>query len=100
MTLDEVMAANAASTLEVPAHQRRRPGHHQPHPGRQELPAHLPRQEQVIVCPPETCSCQSCGQAMVVIGHDESEVLDVEPVKYFVRVTKREKRACRQCAAR
>jgi transposase len=32
-----------------------------------------------------------------VIGHDESEVLDVEPAAYFVRVTRREKRACRRC---
>ena len=35
-----------------------------------------------------------------MIGYDESEVLDVEPVHYFVRVTKREKRACRQCVRR
>jgi transposase len=34
---------------------------------------------------------------MVVIGHEESSHLDVEPAKYFVLVTKREKRACRSC---
>lgn len=28
---------------------------------------------------------------------DESEQLDVEPARYFVRVTKREKRACYGC---
>ena len=33
----------------------------------------------------------------MVIGHEQSEQLDVEPAKYFVQVTKREKRACRQC---
>ena len=33
----------------------------------------------------------------VVIGYDESEQLDVEPARYCVRVTKREKRACRGC---
>jgi transposase len=32
-----------------------------------------------------------------VIGYDESEQLDVEPARYFVRVIKREKRACRCC---
>jgi transposase len=32
-----------------------------------------------------------------VIGYQESSQLDVEPVKYFVLVTKREKRACRSC---
>jgi len=34
---------------------------------------------------------------MTVIGHDQSEQLDVEPAEYFVLVTKREKRACRRC---
>lgn len=34
---------------------------------------------------------------MAVIGYDTSEVLDVEPAKYFVAVIKREKRACRRC---
>src|SRR6202790_5856870 len=34
---------------------------------------------------------------MVVIGYEESSQLDVEPAKYFLLVTKREKRACRSC---
>ena len=67
------------------------------HPGRQELPTNLPRVERVIACTPEQCTCKSCGQAMTVIGHDQSEQLDVEPAEYFVLVTKREKRACRRC---
>jgi transposase len=33
-----------------------------------------------------------------VIGYDESEQLDIEPARYFVRVTRREKRACRRCS--
>ena len=32
-----------------------------------------------------------------MIGYEQSEQLDVEPAKYFVLVTKREKRACRSC---
>lgn len=32
-----------------------------------------------------------------MIGYEQSEQLDVEPAKYFVLVTKREKRACRFC---
>jgi transposase len=67
------------------------------HPGRQELPATLPRVEKVIPCPPEQCQCKSCGEQMAVIGYDQSEQLDVEPAKYFVLVTKREKRACPCC---
>jgi transposase len=35
-----------------------------------------------------------------VIGYEESEQLDVEPAKYFVLVTKREKRACKRCEER
>jgi transposase len=34
---------------------------------------------------------------MAVIGYKQSEQLDVEPAKYFVQVTKREKRACQSC---
>jgi transposase len=67
------------------------------HPGRQALPAELPRVERVIACAPEQCACQACGQPMAIIGYDESEQLDVEPPRYFVVVTKREKRACRSC---
>jgi transposase len=68
------------------------------HPGRQELPAGLPRVERVIACTPEQCVCKSCGKDTVVIGYEQSEQLDVEPARYFVVVTKREKRACRVCA--
>ncbi len=68
------------------------------HPGRQELPADLPRVERVIACTPEQCVCKSCGKETVVIGYEQSEQLDVEPARYFVVVTKREKRACKGCA--
>jgi len=68
------------------------------HPGRQELPANLPRVERVIAFTPEECVCKSCGKDTVVIGYEQSEQLDVEPARYFVVVTKREKRACRGCA--
>ena len=70
------------------------------HPGRQSLPAELPRIERVIRCTPEQCICAGCGKQTVVIGHEQSEQLDVEPAKYFVVVTKREKRACRSCEER
>ncbi len=73
------------------APQRRR------HPGRQELPAELPRVEKVIPCAPEQCACRACGRETAVIGYERSEQLDVEPAKYFVLVSKREKRACRSC---
>jgi transposase len=68
------------------------------HPGRQQLPAGLPRVERIVSCTPEQCVCKACGQQTVVIGYERSEQLDVEPARYFVVVTRREKRACRDCA--
>jgi transposase len=56
--------------------------------------------ERVIACTPEQCVCGGCGQSTTLIGYEESEQLDVEPVKYFVLVTKREKRACKRCEER
>jgi transposase len=76
----------------TPRTQRQRP-----HPGRQELPGDLPRVERVIACAPEQSQCSHCGQPTTLIGYQTSEQLDVEPAKYFVLVTKREKRACRHC---
>ena len=67
------------------------------HPGRQELPANLPRFDRILPCTPDQRLCKRCGKETVVIGYEESSQLDVEPPKYFVLVTKREKRACRWC---
>jgi transposase len=89
-TLDEVEAEARRTPLPVvPPRQRR------PHPGRQRLPENLPRVEEVVRCAEQTC--RQCGAATAVIGYDESEQVDVQPARYFVRVTKREKRACRCC---
>ena len=67
------------------------------HPGRQELPPNLPRVERILPCAPDQRICKRCGKETAVIGYEESSQLDVEPAKYFVLVTKREKRACRSC---
>src|SRR6266536_2613646 len=67
------------------------------HPGRQKLPANLPRVERILPCALDQRVCKRCGKETVVIGYEESSQLDVEPAKYFVLVTKREKRACRSC---
>ena len=90
----EVQAESQREPL--PAPEKQEPKKRQ-HPGRQELPAGLPRVERVIVCTPEQCACEACGQAKAVIGYDVSEQLDVQPAQYFVVVTKREKRACKHC---
>ncbi len=67
------------------------------HPGRQELPSHLERVEEIVACRPEQCQCGRCGKQTTVIGYEETEVLDVRPAEYFVQVIRREKRACREC---
>jgi transposase len=74
---------------EAPRRERR------PHPGRKRLPENLPRVEEVVPCTEQ--ACRQCGAETTIIGYDQSEYLDVEPARYFVRVTKREKRACRCC---
>ncbi|HET9101517.1 MAG TPA: IS66 family transposase [Acidobacteriaceae bacterium] len=67
------------------------------HPGRQTLPADLPRVEKIVACTSEQCVCGKCGVETKVIGYDESEMLNVKPAEYYVEVVKREKRACKQC---
>lgn len=89
----EVQAESEREPLPAAAKSRNR----RQHPGRQGLPADLPRVESVIACTPEQCTCKTCGQPTAVIGYDVSEQLDVEPAQYFVVVTKREKRACQHC---
>src|SRR2546425_9499538 len=83
----------AGDAVDVAGYPRKR----RPHPGRQSLPAELPRVERVIRCPAEQCVCGQCGQPTTVIGYEESEQLEVEPAKYFVLVSKREKRTCTYC---
>jgi transposase len=91
-TLDEVAAeAQRSPFAAAPTRERR------PHPGRQRLPENLSRVEEVVRCAEQTCG--QCGAETSVIGYDQSEQLDVEPARYFVRVIKREKRACRCCQA-
>jgi transposase len=87
----EVEAESQRQQLELPLKQARK------HPGRQQLPAELPRVEQIIACTADQCVCGKCGKETIVIGYETSERLDVEPAKYFVQVTKREKRVCKGC---
>jgi len=89
-TLDEVEAETQRAPLTAAPPRERKP-----HPGRQRLPENLPRIEEVVRCAEQTC--RQCGAETALIGYDESEQLDVEPARHFVRVIKREKRACRCC---
>ncbi len=90
-TRDEVEAEARRERLT-----RTTPRERKPHPGRKPLPENLPRVTSVMACQERICA--GCGEETAVIGYDESEQLDVEPARYFVRVTRREKRACRRCS--
>jgi hypothetical protein len=68
----EVEAESQREQLQLPLRAARK------HPGRQELPAHLPRVEQFITCTPEQCVCGKCGKETTVIGYETAEQLDVE----------------------
>jgi transposase len=67
------------------------------HAGRNTLPEHLPRREEILIVEGEERLCVCCGEERCRIGYEEKEVLEVEPARYFVRVIKREKLACRKC---
>ncbi len=66
-----------------------------PQRNRGALPAHLPRVEIVIDVEDKRCPC--CGGAMHVIGEDVSEMLDVVPALYRVKVIRRPRYGCRGC---
>jgi|SRR5271157_80298 len=62
------------------------------HPGRDRLPEHLERREEILPCCPEDCQCAKCGEPRPVIGYETREELAYEPAQFWVRVIKREKR--------
>lgn len=63
-------------------------------PKRQALPEHLKRVDHHHE--PESTTC-GCGQAMVRIGEDVSERLDITPAQFFVHRHIRGKWACKCC---
>ncbi len=65
--------------------------------GRQPLPDHLPRIEHRHE--PESCTCGQCGAALVKVGEDISEQLDVIPAQFIVHRHIRPQYACRPCEA-
>lgn len=62
------------------------------HPGRNVLPEHLERREEIIPCCPEDCRCSKCGTERPIIGYETREELACKPAEFWVRVIKREKR--------
>jgi transposase len=90
---EEVTQEAALAAKDPLSREPRVPKPDRQHPGRADLPAHLERRLQVIPLPADQCRCPRCQKELPLIGYEESESLDVEPVKFFVRVVRREKRA-------
>ena len=59
------------------------------------LPPHLPRYEITLDVEDKCCPC--CGGALHVIGEDVSEMLDIVPAQYRVKVIRRPRYGCRGC---
>src|SRR3954470_2014523 len=81
----ENAGGNAAARRRAPAKRNR--GH---------LPPHLERYEVLVDLEDKTCPC--CGGPMHQIDVEETERLDVVPLRLRVRVTKRPLYGCRSCA--
>jgi len=58
------------------------------------LPAHLPR-ERVVLPSPTACPCR--GGKLSKLGEDTTETLEIEPIKWKVIQTVRERFSCRAC---
>jgi transposase len=72
-------------------------GHTRKVGGRKALPENLPRVEKIIDIPEEKKFCPHDGHALVRIGEEVTEKLDVIPAKLFVTQTKRQKYSCPCC---
>lgn len=92
-----VSRAEVEKEESLPEEEKRRTNKKRNHPGREKLPEHLERRETIIPVEASQRLCSCCGQERSVIGYESKEVLDMEPVKYFVSVIKREKLACKRC---
>ncbi len=69
VSTEEVEAESEREPLQAQKPQDKSPGTpRRKHPGRQELPSHLERIEQIIRCTPEQCNCGKCGKQTMVIG--------------------------------
>ena len=93
-TAEEALGAVEAGMAKdepSPPRQDRQP----PRRNRGALPPHLPRVEVVVDVEDKRCPC--CGGALHVIGEDVSEMLDVVPAQYQVRVIRRPRYGCRGC---
>ena len=94
LTEDEALAAVAAAAAKAKQTETVVKSFTRKRPVRGPLPAHLPRERNVL---PSPCACPDCGGKLSKIGEDITETLEVIPRRYKVIQTVREKFSCRTC---
>ncbi|APT60367.1 transposase (plasmid) [Roseomonas gilardii] len=87
-------AAKAEKAADKEGRPRRPDSPPRDQPVRAPLPAHLPR-ERVVLPGPTACPC--CGGRLSKLGEDITETLEVEPIRWKVIQTVRERFSCRAC---
>lgn len=97
VTSEEVDAEAGRVDKDVQARTPREPRDDAKHPGRLDLPAHLERRIQLVPAAAQDCHCGRCGKDRPLIGYEESEHLDLDPLNFFVRKVRREKRGACAC---
>ena len=96
--LEDLEQAAAAADAAQEAASRSSDALRPPRPRRRNLgalPAHLPRIEVLVDIEDKSCPC--CGGSLHVIGEDTSEMLDIVPAQYRVKVIRRPRYGCRAC---
>ncbi len=93
--LEEVEQSLGTAQAPAPA-ATKAPGVRQPaQRNRGALRPHLPRYEVIVDIADKSCPC--CGGPLHVIGEDVSEMLDIVPAQYRVKVIRRPRYGCRGC---
>jgi transposase len=87
-------AAKAEKAADKEGRSRRPDSPPRGQPVRAPLPAHLPR-ERIVLPSPTACPC--CGGKLSKLGEDTTETLEIEPIKWKVIQTVRERFSCRSC---
>jgi transposase len=88
-------AAKAEKAAEREGRTRRPGSPPRGQPVRAPLPSHLPR-ERVVIPGPTACPCCGGGR-LSKLGEDITETLEVEPIRWKVIQTVRERFSCRSC---
>jgi len=88
---EEKPSAEPVKTQTI-TYERRVKGH-----GRNEIPAHLPRQQEIYDLEESEKTCSCCGEQMQRIGENKTEQLNYKPASLYVIEHIRYKYACRHC---